>query len=366
MRTRQWKAYACYVVALSFSALIPVIDVGRKLSSTISPAVFSVVEQTASVVKEENTNKKSSLPPETLTKWLSNQTKQQLSPPHTPVAFIHVGKTGGSTLTSLLANGCHSWIQKPCKVINNETLISRLSTYYHVPDFFNGRISKYNYQVYVISVRDPFSKFLSAFTYEHPANIQVAGGNHVRKRIREKRPFFQPCFPSIEYFAEALGDGDLYDFYYPFPVDTVNNSDCTALARATMNNRVMAFQHVYANTKYVVSLLPKNSLNSSTILVLRNENLWGDWRTANQWLGQQKDDVATFPSVRIRDYSTVVLPVSKNVSAVGQRRLCRALEPEYQVYLDLIRRASNLGASDKEQALQIARQHCPLLNLTLS
>ncbi len=46
--------------------------------------------------------------------------------------FIHVGKCGGSSLTSQLRNGCHSFVKKPCSVIANETAISELVTdYYH-------------------------------------------------------------------------------------------------------------------------------------------------------------------------------------------------------------------------------------------
>ena len=47
-------------------------------------------------------------------------------------AFIHVGKTGGSTLSLLLRNGCHSWVPKPCRQIPDESVASKLiSDYYH-------------------------------------------------------------------------------------------------------------------------------------------------------------------------------------------------------------------------------------------
>ena len=50
----------------------------------------------------------------------------------TTAGFIHIGKCGGSSLTSQLRNGCHSFVKKPCSVIENETAISELVTdYYH-------------------------------------------------------------------------------------------------------------------------------------------------------------------------------------------------------------------------------------------
>ena len=47
-------------------------------------------------------------------------------------AFIHMGKTGGSSLSLLLRNGCHSFMPKPCRTVPLETKVSKLvGTYYH-------------------------------------------------------------------------------------------------------------------------------------------------------------------------------------------------------------------------------------------
>lgn len=40
--------------------------------------------------------------------------------------FIHIGKTGGSTITTLLRNGCNSFAKGPCRNITNESAISKL------------------------------------------------------------------------------------------------------------------------------------------------------------------------------------------------------------------------------------------------
>jgi hypothetical protein len=47
-------------------------------------------------------------------------------------AFIHMGKTAGSSVSLLLRNGCHSFMPKPCRTVPLETIVSRLvGTYYH-------------------------------------------------------------------------------------------------------------------------------------------------------------------------------------------------------------------------------------------
>jgi len=48
-------------------------------------------------------------------------------------AFVHIGKTGGSSLSVLLRNGCHSWMPHPCRNVTRETRASELiESYYHV------------------------------------------------------------------------------------------------------------------------------------------------------------------------------------------------------------------------------------------
>jgi hypothetical protein len=40
--------------------------------------------------------------------------------------FVHIGKTGGSTISSLLRNGCNSFESGPCRFVSNETQVSKL------------------------------------------------------------------------------------------------------------------------------------------------------------------------------------------------------------------------------------------------
>lgn len=54
---------------------------------------------------------------------------------NTSAAFIHLGKTGGSTLSLQLRNGCHSFVKKPCHKVQNETIVSELVTNYYHSEF---------------------------------------------------------------------------------------------------------------------------------------------------------------------------------------------------------------------------------------
>ena len=96
-------------------------------------------------------------------------------------AFIHVGKTGGSTLCFYLRYACISSAFRKgnchAKAYNETTAtpVSNLTTYFHVPDFTMekpyGLFSKqFLYNFYIFTLRDPFDRAVSAFLYQHPDN----------------------------------------------------------------------------------------------------------------------------------------------------------------------------------------------------
>lgn len=42
------------------------------------------------------------------------------------VGYVHIGKTGGSTISKLLRSGCNSFDTSPCRIVPHETQISKL------------------------------------------------------------------------------------------------------------------------------------------------------------------------------------------------------------------------------------------------
>ena len=90
------------------------------------------------------------------------------------IGFVHVGKTGGSTITTMIRNGCNSFAADgPCHAnITHESHISKLvEHYYHVPDFW--RLPTSNHQKFLVSVRDVYDRTVSALLYQHPDNAKA-------------------------------------------------------------------------------------------------------------------------------------------------------------------------------------------------
>lgn len=150
----------------------------------------------------------SSYPPQDLDTILSKYnlttSSDQYPKVHVPdanrtIAFLHIGKTGGSTISMNLRNGCYETYMKPCAHRQkdgwtlNETVAShRIQSYFHMGGIPPDRIG--NYTTIITAVRNPISRFLSAFAYGHPLNV-VATEN----RKTQDWDYVQKysCFPAI-------------------------------------------------------------------------------------------------------------------------------------------------------------------------
>ncbi|CAB9520274.1 expressed unknown protein [Seminavis robusta] len=320
--------------------------------------------------------------------------KELLVPQHVDGgAFVHLGKTGGSTLSQFLRNACHSFLPKPCGVIPNETLISRLITdYYHVPDFF--RLSRKIHSFYLVSLRDPFERTVSGFVYGHPSNAPLLGIGMMDSWKRRRKGYFPPtCFETLEEWVQNLNTDDKFDeFDYPYlPVHMVQ-TNCTNFARAMLGARIKRMTHLFFNYQKIQSMMPHNATTTTadttsanhtttttaatspwdhlTVYVTRNEHLLDDFASINQLLLGDENSTTFDPSVlraeqHVRNVSNLTLPVTRELSDKGRRRLCRALQPEYRLYITLLRHAKNLRNEDVQEALAYSQSKCPDLNWNL-
>jgi hypothetical protein len=173
----------------SLVALIAALALGLRTYETmvlrpfmLSGATASAGEQTM-LVDTDDALRKAPMWKTYIPGWLADA--DTIKPPMTQVDFIHLGKTGGSSLTRMLRYGCHSWVAKPCRgrIPKNESYISQLTTYYHTPDFYI--LNKIAFFFYIISLRDPLDRTLSAFTFLHPANQRLRGERRIYKASQD-------------------------------------------------------------------------------------------------------------------------------------------------------------------------------------
>ena len=320
----------------------------------------------------------------------------------TSFSFIHIGKTGGSTISSMLRNGCHEFLPKPCpgrlNTIENESAASlRIQHYYHV---CNITYSKNNSTSYVIMVRNPVHRAASAFLYHHPKNLQALllqqqqenqlvdfglssssnNNNDISKsKGRKRQTFYEPnvhnnflysCFPSLRFFALYVAKQMLPETVKARPIDNkksfslkdLQTLNCTDIARKALLGQEPQMQHLYWNYKAYVGSMP----SSAEVFVIRQEHLWEDWYEFNHLLEKQLNDgVTETVSTNVRQQqhhhlrSTKDLPVKNDLREHEIRIMCKYLREEIQLYVSLLNRAVNLSNEDVVESLSDLYKTCP-------
>ncbi len=346
-----------------------------------------------------------------------------LPPEPTMGAFLHIGKTGGSTIQQLLRNGCSYSMKKPCKSYDEfpeskENIISKLTTYYHTNEFsikLKTDDRKAEYKFFVITLRDPLQRAISSFLYSHPSNRAYEGLMQFPKRKRngilrsvkrdmskalkivENNPsygkynpsFFRlyhhtqvrlisnvfllyllvqqdsvkmyTCFPSLEDWALKLENFTNYE--WKEWKDYHDGGDCANVAKSTLHhsNPWQAMGHNYWDIRGTMWRI--GDWADRTILTLRTEFLWQDWTSANQWLGEKGE---IFTAETVNNSTDSQFPIrDKTLSEGARKNLCLALQEEYRLYWKLLKVSENLSDDDLARSMEISRKNCPWLDFTL-
>jgi len=283
---------------------------------------------------------------------------------NTTGGFIHVGKTGGSTLTSVLRHGCHSFFERPCHVVPNESIVSKTVTYYHTPDW--DRLAQQPHDYYIWTVRDPFARTASAFVYQHPFNVYIRRRQYKEKvynfPMKKLYPIFNRCFKTLDSFAKALKHQ--YQRKTNISLIVAQSLKCEVLANAMFQHKAEELnQHLYYDYRLFQQPFENNNTRQEALFVIRTEFMWRDWVVINELLGQTPGTVFSNETSQLRNTTKYALPVKAVIGEEERDYLCQSIAPEYRVYFDLLSNAINLGPEDVNKMKEIARKNCPKLEI---
>ena len=333
--------------------------------------------------------------------WIDSQNRTIIG--KKPGAWIHVGKSGGTTLLKVTIGQQHNL------TVESSSYMAKYVTRCHMDHcgrkVQNLRVKDFEFLIWL--VRDPFERTGSAFEYMHPRNELSPTPN--RKRYQKS---FK-CFPSYEQFAYLLDETSM-DSLSPmeFPIksekDMEKEMKCRKKAKDIMSHQITEDGgHLHWDTGYWVDEVKKytskgvwkigryqnhntsndnnngdddSSTNSTTtttttdsktkdehlpyMLVIRNERLWEDYKVVNYLLGQKWNDIQTYEEQPKGNFhGDESLSISRNLTLKGRRRICNALQREYEDYFWVLKHASNLNSTDIQKALNIAHKNCPNINL---
>jgi hypothetical protein len=323
---------------------------------------------------------------------LSSHTKKVTVPDDDRVlAFLHIGKTGGSTISVNIRHGCHDCCMQTCSGrkdgwILNETILSqRIQSYYHMESIPLDKLNNHITTI-VTTVRNPISRFLSAFAYQHPLNDRATKLTHNREVWEQFS-----CFPNLSYLVKAgMGRAEIswnkahtnalreqakqantVQFgklsSRPKPVkEIISPINCTELAMLAFGRNETPVKHPFVNhmtfdyRQYYQSMPLEKEL-----FVLRHEHLWKDWEHVNRLLGKDNPKYHNWPAVS--PFQRVERNVSHQYSvkerwklhdSQEQRWLCHLLHDEIRTYLMIINRAVNLNENDFNNAVSDVDRAC--------
>lgn len=149
-------------------------------------------------------------------KFIDRSKRIEVPDKYRKLAFLHIGKSGGSTISLLLRNGCISavegesceekrWTKFPGKVGENETIASqRIQFYLHTHNVDSGKMAEYYSRIssLVVVARDPLDRWISAFLSRHPANMDTT---RLRNRAAITRARFKHVPPPIWAQKQVFG-----------------------------------------------------------------------------------------------------------------------------------------------------------------
>lgn len=251
--------------------------------------------------------------------------------------FIHVGKTGGTTIqgfwrknrkTSELARQIDDMVHcNQPKGIKNYT----------------------SFNSFLVSVRDPIDRFASFFLYGHPKNSRIftqgswAGNPHLRE--------FYGCYEQLDYLAtNGLAE-------------TVNASAaeeaCAALAKDVVAGRAGRKEGYYAHItwNYEWYLADPLSRKDREFFVLRTEYLWDDIDRLNDMLGGGPVERTRTVSYRKKKGRPPVF--NRTLSSDGMNNLCRTLCRDIQAYKEVLLCARNMDDESLNVTMGQLAEKCP-------
>jgi len=259
--------------------------------------------------------------------------------PKRKIAFVHIGKSAGTTAGQMMRNACYRATGECIvKTIRDETEISlQTEDYYHCrkPDVRKS-------SSFIVAIRDPIDRAVSWFLYAHPKNKMLPHVNEYSEKLYQ-------CY-------DQINDLTTVGLSPTNGKTTAVENECKKFAKECIGGKLdnHVCPHMSMNYKFYTEDLLKEE--NKEIFVLRTEAFWEDWQKINTMLGG-----GNVKKIKDITHSKNQQPVtSRDMSKDGLRNLCRVLCTEIQHYTQLIKRSVNLDPPEKARSLARIWEKCPI------
>lgn len=290
------------------------------------------------------------LPSRSSIESLMGQTNPSTRPPgwqtDTPrsIMYVHVGKTGGTTLDAVFLANCRWYrineVRQRClddfqKRNRTESTLSTL-----VKSTMHGdRWGKFARHIdettsFLFTVRNPISRAVSAYEMHHIDNERFGRG---------KKQFYVDCFPTIEDLSRAVRNDTVAG--QPTPSDCVHIAHTMLTGGGTASDEMARMCYHLARNYGFYTQMTTKVYPEKEIIVVRTEHLWQDLRRLDVMLG---GDGKSYEENLMNDHGrSSTYKYRSTISSETKQLLCCGLLVEIQIYESLIVKATNLKYNDK-------------------
>ncbi len=277
--------------------------------------------------------------------------------------YVHIGKTGGTTLNTVLRSNCEWYnsavAKQKCLQTRKgqmESMVSQRTkaTMHTQPrKLFHQWIHQTT--AFLVTIRNPIDRAVSAFYMEHPLNT----GTELTNMHWSVSQFYQDCFPTIQHMAEILQKN-----HSRIKNGTDMDSNCYDRGKKTLlgKGRPSVASHLRLNYAFYGrhTFLKYPEI---PVLVARTETLWEDMMQIDQFLGGN----GILPSSgSVHTHGSEKYSISSGLSKQGKKILCCFLATELAIYETLLRRAINLSPIEKEATANRVYDDCGVTNSSLA
>ena len=289
------------------------------------------------------------------------------------IAFVHVGKAGGNTVRAAFPRLRCRRLQGPDEQArcfeNHNRSDSPLSRACDVEIHLHTvgphtRDELDPYTTFLVALRNPVTRALSAYQYLHPDNTQ---SSYARSRHPAKVHFYHHCFPTLPVFLQTLNQIQ----FVAASTSASHYSHCQRLAIQVLKGRDPMVKHMNIHLRdnyhyyYEHTLGFFDASSSKEVFVVRTEHLWEDMKNLDMALGG--------PGVFAQEGSVVNQNTngrntqtkrnnSNEMEATPQqlRSLCCLLWEELGIYQTFLERAVNLSYDRQWATLQEVWSTCSI------
>lgn len=301
------------------------------------------------------------------------------------IVFVHIGKTGGSTISMNLARGCREENMRHCRETFQSKFCSghvcyqtatsrRVERYFHMEDIPPVKLSRFTTIVTV--VRNPITRFMSAFAYEHPDNALVTNVTIDTQSIQK-----YSCFPSLRYLLRAgMGHAEIpwnmaymrYERSKQQRGIVMKQNDEHLIRYNCTEMALVAFGHYYnlslwqSHMSWNYRRYYQSMPNNKELIVMRDKHLYSDWVKVNELLSGDDANYslneAPPPPFKenVRNMSSNYHTKEKWTTQTPEEQqwLCWLLYDEIRMYIMILSRAINLNDDDLREALEDVNEKC--------